>query len=331
MIGKDYRTYKGIECLNSCIYNYLKNDNFKVSPSDIFFSSNGFRIRYRGKLCDRMIYSEQYKSNFKFLKLYMPGFIEDNYIMGDNENMKLMLISHIKHKERIIIRVSSSMLPYNKIFKKNQIVSHYINVIDYSYERNTFTVSDGCPPINTNSVYQGEIEADALIDNWCIMNGEYIILKYDNNVLYKIKSDSDAMFEKQIMEYIKSPKVFWSSKYKGIGCILTMFEDMRYLFESKVSRISDIAANISRQLYIEGFMQSKYFVLDKVESMNISDNIREKYKENIDNWNRIILKMVKSAIKGDINEFDVVVKDVKKVNESESRILLEAVQSINRN
>ncbi len=73
------------------------------------------------------------------------------FMQGD---MKRFLINSVNKRERIIIRVSSSFLPYNRLFNKSELISHYINVIDYDAKTNVFIISDGCPPSNEINTYQ---------------------------------------------------------------------------------------------------------------------------------------------------------------------------------
>lgn len=320
MVKESYTTYKGIECLNSCIYNYLKNDGFEICLSDIFFGGRGLDMRYTGMLSERMLYSYQYKSNFKFINLYLKDSIVDNYV-AELYDMKEFLINSVKNNEKIILRVSSSNLPYNKVFDKNKIISHYVNVIDYDLVKDVFIVSDGCVPVNGESIYQGETAANVLIENWRKMNGEYLILQYNEYMAHSLKKDSYKVFKKQIRNYIKSKNHILGSRYKGMDCILSLQEDMYLLFEKQSDDLQNIVIDIRRQLNMEGFMQAKYYIYDKMCDICVSDEICKAYEENICNWNKVIFNFVKAGLKKNMEEYQEVVRFTSKLNEEERKIL----------
>ena len=97
---------QGIECLNSCIYNWLINDNIHINMSDIYFLGNGFNMHYTGNYGAHMIYTEQYEANKRFVRKYAPDSVWDNYIEEDIDsidNKKVFLINMLEKYQRIII------------------------------------------------------------------------------------------------------------------------------------------------------------------------------------------------------------------------------------
>lgn len=323
MIRNTYTTEKGIECLSSCIYNYLHNDGFYIDKSDIFFAGNGFDIRYTGKFEKRMIYSLQYKSNFKFLNLYVPEYIQDNRMEFMQGDMKRFLINSVNKRERIIIRVSSSFLPYNRLFHKSELISHYINVIDYDAKANCFIISDGCPPSNEIETYQNLIDEDELIANWSTMNGEYIILKYNNNCINRVSEEAAHKFTEQLKDYTKDGFCLLKKRYRGYRSIITLMNDITPLFDDKCADIKQIMAEVQKQLRLNGFMQAKYFISDRFSKLDITTSVYNEYRKVIDEWNKIIMKMVKAAIRKNGEDFRRIINEAEKLTVRENNILKE--------
>lgn len=323
MIRDNYTTEEGIECLNSCIYNYLHNDGFAIDKSDIFFAGNGFDIRYTGKFEKRMIYSNQYESNFEFLNLYVPEYVQDNCVEFMQGDMKEFLIESITKRERIIIRVSSSLLPYNSLFSKSELISHYINVIDYNEKAGSFMISDGCPPTNDIKAYQNLIDENELISNWSTMNGEYIILKYHDNCINRVPEDAVRKFTEQLMEYIKDSFCLFKRRYRGYRSIITLMNDITPLFDNKCADIKRIMAEVQKQLRLNGFMQAKYYICDKFSKLDTTASVKNEYRKVIDEWNKIIMKMVKAGIRNNGEDFRRVINDAENLTVRENNILKE--------
>lgn len=321
----NYNTQKGIECLSSCIYNKLYNDGINIRKSDIFFAGNGFELHYTGKFESRMIYSKQYESNYKFIKLFMGKSRADNYHSNAFENMRDFLIKQTEENGEVIIRVSSSWLPYNKVFHDDKAISHYINVLDY--ETGRFVISDGCPPVTGNEIYFGTIEENVLIDNWKNMNGEYFIIKYDRQSLSDVSEYAGSVLKKQLLRYLKCDYNPIRKKYNGYKCFLTMLEDMQPLFDNEVAELGKIVLECNQQFRINGFLQSKEFLLEKLREISIDENMVNNYEDIYKQWNRLLLMLTKAGIKQDKKLFLEILKEADRLT-CEENILIQKVYNI---
>ena len=322
-----YQTYKGIECLNSCIYNYIFNKGFDISRSDIFFLGQGLDITYTGHPGDKMIYSRQYESNYAFMREFMPDTVCDNIIGKSTGYMSEFLRKNVSDNEGIsdnknmIIQVSSTRLPYNKVFSENDIISHFINVLKYDGINRMYYISDGCPPVMTDMVWEDWISEDALLDNWESMGGKYIILNFNNNKLDTIKNKSAEEFKSQLKAYLRGKNILIKSRYKGYKSAITLFKDMLPLFENNVLDINQLVININRQFKINGFLQAKEFILDKAKALNIEGKICEEYTDIINEWNKQMMLFIKAGISNSPDKFRLLIKDIECLTDRELKVL----------
>lgn len=309
---------RGIECLNSCVYNWLKKDNVSLKMSDIYFLGNGFKMHYTGNYGNHMIYTEQYESNRRFIKKYTDrsvwGKCREETFIDKTRFIKNMLQKY----NRIIIRVSCAELPYNKKFLKGTIISHYILVT--GYENGKFSICDACSPTYGEAGYEGNINEKELIDNWELMDCEYIILKYEKKIFEsdKLKKKIVRKRKQQIKSYLKEPLNSFEKKYSGYRCIISLLEDMKEIFKYDISEIKNIIAECNKQLRIEGFQQSKMFICDAVEL-----EYKEEYKYIVEKWDKLILKLLKSGVKNDSNLYKTIYEEAVELIEKENELLNE--------
>lgn len=318
---ENYRTYKGIECLNSCIYNYIFNRGYNINRSDIFLLGQGLDITYTGHPDEKMIYSRQYESNYVFIKKFMPETICENIVDKDINYMSEFLHKKVSVGENIIIQVSSTKLSYNKVFPENDVISHFINVLKYDDNSRKYYISDGCPPVMTDEVWEDWISEDELLNNWSNMGGKYILLKFDNNNLDSVKNESLHEFKTQLKAYIKGKNKLINSRYKGYKSAISLFKDMLGLFENNVSDIQQLVININRQFKINGFLQAKEFVLDKAKDIDTDKDICVQYKDIIDDWNKQMLLFIKTGIISDTDRYRKLIKDIECLTERELKVL----------
>jgi hypothetical protein len=326
-----YITHKGIECLNACLYNYISAKGFnELCHSDIFFIGKGLKIIYTGHPEERMIYSSQYESNIKFIKKFLPESKMDSVADCQLNGMKEFLTSQLWNNKNVIIQISSSRLPYNTVFQKKDNISHFINVIDYDGAEGKFYISDGCPPVTTEEIYEGWIEEEELLDNWESMGGKYLILDFENSKIFNetagisyIKEMSEREFKKQVNSYIKAKRGVIRNEFKGCESINTLLKDMVSLFEKKVPDTKKIVMNVHRQIKLNGFLQAKEFILDKAIDMGKDRIICKEYEEIIRDWNKEMLLLVRAGIKIDIVEYRQIMEDIEVLTKRECEVLRE--------
>lgn len=317
---KDYKTHKGIECLNSCLYNHILNKGYPITGSDIFFLGHGLNITYTGHLEEKMIYSEQYESNHRFLKQYLPKSLHSSLLDVAMPEMKSFLVQTIREEKALILMVSSPQLSYNKVFQKNITITHFINVIDYNADKRAFLVSDGCPPVLSDEVYEDWLDEQELLDSWESMGSRYVILNFDNNRLDEAPDKSAEEFVRQLEHYVKGRNRFIKSKYKGYRSVATLLKDMIPLFEHRVPEISPVVMNVHRQLKINGFLQSKEFILDKAKDLQLCDKICQAYHSIIEQWNREMMILIKTGIKADMQEFLQLIERIEILTDKEKNL-----------
>lgn len=321
---------QGIECLNSCIYNWLINDNIHINMSDIYFLGNGFNMHYTGNYGTHMIYTEQYEANKRFVRKYAPDSVWDNYIEEDIDsidNKKVFLINMLEKYQRIIIRLSSSSLSYNKKFSRDKEISHYITVV--GYEKNHFMIYDACPPVTDKDVYSGEIDDKDLLDNWNTYNNEYLILRYERDAFKedRIREEVIAARNNQLKDYLKNPLLSNKKRYRGYRCFISLLEDMQSIFSNNIDT-KGVMAECNRQLRIEGFEQSKKFIFDNIftsgsdfENHDYQNQKYQEYQEIVKHWDKLIMNMFKAGIKGNVDLFNQVIEEAKRLILEENRIL----------
>lgn len=318
---------QGIECLNSCIFNWLRQDFIQIKMSDIFFLGQGLNMHYTGSYGSHMIYTEQYKANIRFVKKYAENSIWDNCVEEENDKKKEFLIDLIKRYSRVIIRVSSSNLPYNKRFVNDKVISHYIMIT--GYENGSFKVHDGCPPAMDIEIYEGEISEKDLISNWEIMNCEYLVLQYKKETFAneRIRKKVINSRNTQIRKYLNKNILFSGGRYSGNRCFVSLLEDMEEIFKHNTFEIKEIVAECNRQLKIEGFEQSKLFILDSISNNDAGKengkSVVEKYEKIVHRWNKLILTFLKAGIKKDYMLFSQVLEEARVLTTEETNILSE--------
>ena len=292
---------KGIECLNACISEWIRREKkYNINMSDIYFAGNGFRFHYAGLYCENILYTEQYIANKRFIKKYAKKSIWKNF--GNNSySDKIKFLNEIINKYgQIIIRVSSSRLPYNKKFLKESIISHYI-LINGSND-GSFSVYDGCPPIYGNEPYIGEISEESLLSNWELMCNEYIILKLNTGFNEKkFKKNVNKKRIRQLEQYLKNDKNIHKKVNNGSNCIFFLLEDLKKNLDNQ--NLRNIISESNLQLRVNGYMQSKYFILDSIINLNMNNNIKtleRVYKEMIHKWDEWLSNLFKAGIRRDL-------------------------------
>lgn len=324
-MNNNYITSKGIECLNSCIYNNLHNKGFNINHSNMFFDGGGFNIHYSGNYGKHMIYSKQYESNFVFIEKYLGksihGVLEDYSYQEKCKMLRDMILQNMD----VIIRVSSSRLPYNEIFNSKSEVSHYVNVIGFNSKKDTFLVSDGCAPLKKKGVFCGEVAAEDLISNWCNMGSEYLIIVCDNELPY-LTDTANTKLKIQLEKYLKGDFGLLRKKYSGYRSIITLLKDMKPLFVNNVPELRNIIMECNKQIQIDGYRQSKDFLIDKMKNMNMDVTAYEKV---ISEWDKELIMLMKAGISRDADLYESVVSNIDDIIRRENAIIEDILRRLN--
>lgn len=316
-----YQTRQGLECLNSCIYNFLINDNQTVSQSDIFFAGGGYDIRYSWGHNVHNIKSMQNRSNFKFIETYLTESIIENVLETDDGEMKNFINQMVSEKHKFIINVSSSNLPYNKAFDSSNIVTHFINLIGVDTKNNMVKISDGCAPVTGGGCFEDWLDIENITENWQRMNGRYIELNYGQIDIRKIKQQAYENMMKGIKKYLHRDKAIFKSSLSGHQAILRLFEDIQEMIRYNPENSLAIIREINRQLRVEGYISSKWFLLEKMRELNCDEASISAYEGLIYEYDMICLNAMKCVIKKKPELMDKVLEQVSRSVRIENEIL----------
>lgn len=323
---ENYSTKRGLECLNSCIYNYLENNNINILQSDIFFSGLGFNIYYLSDGYTHKIKSKQYDANISFINKFLPDSIIDNYIETYPGELVKKLDTVIHNNEMLIINVSSSHLKYNKVFDSNTVVPHYINIIGMDYDKELIKISDGCPPIIDKSCVEEWTEIKDITNNWQSMNGRYLILNYRDFNMELVKKQAYKNMKKQLKNYLKTSSFLSGSKTTGYQSIIKLYEDIIELLLSENKNKLNIIRDINQQLRINGYLSSKYFLLEKLTDLNCDNKIINSYNSVIKKLEMFFLQTMKVTIKKNMEEIDRLLPCIEELVTEENEIIREVLK-----
>ena len=287
--------------------------------SDIYFAGNSFDISYtKGSY---QIKSAQNQGNFNFIRTFLTESERENIIETYDGEMKAFLYEKLSQHCRLMLRVSSSNLPYNKAFDPKKIVSHFINVIGYNQETDEIKISDGCAPITGGGCYEGWIDTDTIIENWQLMNGEYIELRYDTLDCSSIQKQARANMKKEIERYLRTDKAFFKSTIHGHQGILRLFQDTQAIMQAGEPHTLEIVSALNKQLRIEGYLSAKGFLLEKMQEYQWGIEQRTKYEQLVQAYDNICFTTMKCVIKKQKEDMKKIVERVKQVVAEEQQLL----------
>lgn len=190
-------------------------------------------------------------------------------------------------------------------------------------------IYDACPPVTDKDVYSGEIDDKDLLDNWNTYNNEYLILRYERDAFKedRIREEVIAARNNQLKDYLKNPLLSNKKRYRGYRCFISLLEDMQSIFSNNIDT-KGVMAECNRQLRIEGFEQSKKFIFDNIftsgsdfENHDYQNQKYQEYQEIVKHWDKLIMNMFKAGIKGNVDLFNQVIEETKRLTLEENRIL----------
>lgn len=294
--------------------------------SDIYFAGNSFDISYtKGSY---QIKSAQNQGNFNFIRTFLTESERDNIIETYDGEMKAFLYEKLSQHSRLMLRVSSSNLPYNKAFDQKKIVSHFINVIGYNQETDEIKISDGCAPITGGGCYEGWIDSDTIIENWQLMNGEYIELRYDTLDCVKIKEQARRNLKKNLEKYIRVDRAFLKSTIHGHQAIFRLFQDIQASMQAGAPQTLEIVSALNKQLRIEGYLSAKDFVLEKMQESQWDAERCTKYEQLIQLYDNIGFTTMKYVMKKQREDMGKIVERVKEAIAEEKQLLQAFIMKI---
>lgn len=270
---------QGYECLNSCITNCFNYYGIPISSSDIFFIGKGLQITYEN-INEPNIGAYLYESNFEFLKKYNISYIHSN----SNKALNL-IINSINIGKPIIIKVSSTYLTYNRVFKQTDNSTHYIIV--ENMDNDNFLIIDGFVPTVVPSRFRGYVKKEEILQAWEAKNYEYILIN-EYKEIPNIKNDSLKMFKKLIKIYLKE------SDEMGLYTLRKLVIDLKIYVEANNFR--QMMLDINYKIKIYGYLTSKYYILEKIKENDEWSNLYDEYKDLVEKYNMLTFSLVKFGI-----------------------------------
>lgn len=288
-----YRTIQGYECLSSCIMNFFCYEGYDLRPYDIPMIGNGFGMRYLEVNGIPEIHTDIYESNFCFLDrcglVYQLGTL-------DASDAVLFLKQNFAENRRIVLRVNSCGLFYNKAFHGGTVVPHFINLIGISEDGSEIKISDGCAPTYQESVFEDWINTDDLIDVWSDMEFGYLWLDFatDQGICVQ-QYDRKHLF----YQGMKRNALTFGNQLTGRGiCAIPRFQKKLECKLKNTEQLpqAEMAYAICNRIRIGGMLSLKkilsFYFMDNVEDAELLNG----YKKSVELWDTVSLLFIKFAV-----------------------------------
>lgn len=314
---KAYKTLQGYECLSSCIGNYLMYDGININASDIFFLGNGFNITYN--INEKIIKTDMYEANFKFMNLFGVKYEQKSFT--DRISAIEFLKKSVLCEKKVIIKVSSSFIKYNRVFSQSNNSPHYINVI--GIKQDEVYISDGFVPTRIASVYEGWISLDQIVSAWEAMEYRCLILNFDKINFDKNMIENNIKFkiQKGIKSYLDGG--IYSDFCYGVTAARKLLSELNELILKDNFYESVVFMNY--QLRVYGFLSSKNMILAKIRDFGLSANVCEGYENVINMWEKVLLLLIKVGISKKLDTLDELISTVDDCIENERSVLNDIV------
>ena len=306
-----YKTVAGYECMNASLLNYMKFCGKCISSSDIYLSIEGSGVCVNNTL---FFYESNVHLNGLFLK---QNHIDYSY--GHcKKNMEKFLEEHILNNKMIAIVVKSKYLSYSRWFQHAGNSGHYVNVI--GKKNNKFYISDGYVLNGEGRVFEGWLESEQVLEAWKEKNYQYIVYNNDFGDLCEksvIEKANKRLLE-ILLPYCKSTGSM--EDYLGFEVIKKIFFNVEILLNDK-EKCYNMIYGIVYNLRWGGFLTIKYFLIDKLNALNVNRIYIKKYENIMQKWNAICMALIKIGIKPDKKTYYKLLKMVEQVCKSEKELL----------
>lgn len=308
---------KSFECMNACILNHLNSAGMNISGSDIFFCGRGYPVYYqKGTLTQ--IKSEGYDANFRFLNQYGIDY-RFGRISPTADTMKRLL----QESYTVTIRMISDCLLYDKVFSQTSGASHFINVLAYDKTIKQFYIVDGDVPSATTGCYAGWISEKELIRGWELKGGETLQMDFskiseNKDFCHFVREEANRQLKPAVQEYLNGKRPLLGDKITGKKAIYFMIKQLsRYAGKCG---FRELTRDANFRLRVDGFMGSKYFLLEKLKEQNLVTATG--YESILQGWSRWCMLLLKSGLApSQVEGMELVEKRMEELMTSEEQCL----------
>lgn len=287
---------RGFECLSSCIANRFSCLEIPVQESDIFLCGGGYRIRYSGDIHRIEIGADAYRAAFRFLDKYKVEYQYGRYSGADTS----LLCRLLQRYGMLLVRTVGAR-SYHKVFEG--IASpHWILVT--GQKNGVCMVVDAAIPDVRESVFCGEMPADELVDIWGNMDYEYMIVdSYQPSLMGRIEEIREQAQNEWLdgmVRYFHPKKHWFSVKKEGCESVISLLSDYIELAPQDKNLAMTLVQEINDKVRMGGVISYKKAILQKMISWKVGENMVEEYQSVIETWHDIFLRLLKAAIKCDM-------------------------------
>lgn len=305
------------ECMNACLVNHFRRAGIDIAGSDIYFSGSGHPVFYK-KGSKVKIASEGFDANFRFLEKYKVP-----YFFGRLTPEKKVLKECLEKSDYVTIRMSSEFITYNRVFAQTRGATHFVNVIAYDEQKDSFYIEDGDVPTTKKGSFAGWIPASEIEMSWMFVDGETLQLdlrdyQITEELIQQIKSDACEQVGKAIEEYLSKEDRKLSLKVYGQKALVYMLRDVKKVVGRQDLR--ELTTDMNTRMRINGYMGFKEFMLEKMQEAKHTELAIE-YEQLIDGWSKWCMLLLRSGIRGDMESFVSLQTRLEELNAKEEQIL----------
>lgn len=295
------------ECFSACMGNIMASKYPWISGNEIVISGTGFRVVYHRDR--KMLSTNMYHSNFRFLEKYNVKYLHDTLKLGDDP---LHFVSKTLDAQKyLILRLDARQLTYDRVFRQAEHASHYVNLLAVRGDK--LLLCDGYVPAKTATTYLGEVPCGEIWNAWREAGWEYYLFD-DVPALEETEFRRDVAkeLENSIRIYRQGGRA--GEDFFGKNSAAEMFRGLDYLNRDRVFEVN-------YQLKIFGFLSLKQIVCEILKKNPNGKDALEEYEQILSEWNKICTFTVKIGLSSRKELYDALLERVHDCMEAEDKVL----------
>ena len=290
---ENYKTVQGYECLNSCIVNFLQNEGYPVNLYDVLIIGEGLDIFYSQQKGFPEIQTSIYGANFRYME--KTG-ISYSYKKYRGKNPGEFFRKQFLANKRMILRVDAQKLIYNKAFRQEESIPHFVNLIGISDDLKLVKISDGCAPAYQDSIFEDWMEIEALGYAWVEMGLEYIEFDLKDSRKWKIdKYKTKDMFSnyrkkdnRRLVNRLFRKDVYAIESFQR--------EIIRSFRKNKEFSNGEIAYYTCQSIKINGILPLKKILYQYYLDVEKDEHFIENSKTLVELWEQLSFLLIKVLV-----------------------------------